>query len=230
MSSRGHQWGSGVVKEATAGNGDVRSTTMLHSGNKPCLQSHKMLKTGAMRTNDFTSWQSPPVETQCLQTAAVCCGWTYLMPLCWPVIYLNSWHFSSLCLSYVHWRFRRKGFCDFKCISLCPVSYFNLQAIGTVSIDPQGWYLLTFWCIVLCILHVVPTYLFISYYLMVEERETLLIKLILTSIPWSKKHSGISLKSCGQQITCHTNRKNCCRQLHNSMRIFWRWTRWSLST
>lgn len=139
--------------------------------------------------------------------------------------------FFLLCvLSYVHWRSRRKGFFDFKCISLCLISYFNLQAIGTVSIDPQGWYLLTFWRIALCILHVVPTYLFISYYLMVEERETLLIKLILTSIPWSKKQSGISLKSCGQQITCHTNRKNCCRQLHNSMRIFWRWTRWSLST
>lgn len=50
----------------------------------------------------------------------------------------------------------------------------------------EASFLLTFWHTGLCILHVVPTYLFISYYLAVEERKTLLIKLILTSIPWSK--------------------------------------------
>lgn len=112
--------------------------------------------------------------------------WLDLITLCWPVIYLNSWFFLTLYLIYGHRRFGRKELFDFKCISLCLISYFNLQAIVTVSIDPQGWYLLTFWHIALCILYVVPTYLFISHYLMVEERETLLIKLILTSIPWSK--------------------------------------------
>lgn len=45
-----------------------------------------------------------------------------------------------------------------------------------------------------------------------------------------KKQSRISLKSCGQQTTCHSNSKNSCRQHHNSMHIFWRWTGWFLSS